>query len=213
MRMFFGGEEFVLHPSGALYWPSEKILVVSDLHLEKGSHFALRGFFLPPYDSRHTLSLLSRVCEETGCARIILLGDSFHDEKGYHRLGVEDRNAFDALKRLNPIWIKGNHDKDFVPADFSGMSDYMHGGIVFRHEAGGHGFEISGHYHPKVEIRTGFSRLARPCFVEDGQRMIMPSFGAYTGGLSIGEAAFAKILSDERRVYALGRDKVYTVMI
>lgn len=210
MKITFGGHEFLLHPSGALYWPSEKMLVVSDLHLEKGSHFAPRGFFLPPYDSRHTLSLLAQVCAETGCARLLLLGDSFHDEKGYARLAKTDRHAFNSLTAFAPIWIRGNHDRDFVPEGFSGMLEYKHESIVFRHEASrDDGFEISGHYHPKIDVSTGYTRLSRPCFVEDGQKLVMPSFGAYTGGLSIDNPVFKKIFRNKGRAYAIGKEKVY----
>jgi uncharacterized protein len=209
MILHFGGHEFFLHPSGALYWPSEKLLVVSDLHLEKGSHFALKGFFLPPYDSHHTLSLLFDVIKESGCSRLLLLGDSFHDDKAYERLSHKDRTAFDSLTNLNPIWIKGNHDKDYVPEGFLGVDAHIVKGITFRHEAAaGTEFEISGHFHPKTQITP---RLSRPCFVEDGIKLIMPAFGAYTGGLCIDSAPFEKILKSERQVYALGKNKTYVV--
>ncbi len=209
MKIMFGGHEFLMHTSGALYWTSKKMLIVSDLHLEKGSHFALKGFFLPPYDSHHTLSLLRDICAETNCTRLLLLGDSFHDDKGYARLGDKDRDIFDRLKKHEPIWIQGNHDRDFVPDGFSGMSEYWCDGIVFRHEAAkNNDFEISGHFHPKVEINRS---LSRPCFVESGQKIIMPSFGAYTGGLLVTDSAFANVLESEKRIYALGGDRVYAV--
>ena len=41
--------------SGALFWEEQSLLVVSDLHLEKGSSFAARGVLLPPYDTVATL--------------------------------------------------------------------------------------------------------------------------------------------------------------
>ncbi len=209
MMVSFGGHDLFLHSSGALYWPIEKFLVVSDLHLEKGSHFAPRGFFLPPYDSGHTLSLLTKVIEETLCTRLMLLGDSFHDDKAYSRLSPKDRSAFDALRAYNPIWIRGNHDKDFVPDGFFAADTHVHKGISFRHEASaGNDFEISGHFHPKVEITP---YLSRPCFVEDGQKLIMPAFGAYTGGLSINSPSFENILKRKRQVYALGKDKAYYI--
>ncbi len=209
MMISFGGQDFLLHHSGALYWPSEKLLVVSDLHLEKGSHFALRGFFLPPYDSSHTLSLLTNVMRETGCARLMLLGDSFHDDKAYARLGAKEKRVFDSLCSYNPIWIRGNHDKDFVPQGFLATVAHIESGITFRHEASSDtDFEISGHYHPKAQITP---RLSRPCFVTDGTRMIMPAFGAYTGGLFIDSAPILSVLSGGRQVYALGKERVYAV--
>lgn len=209
MKITYAGHEFILHPSGALFWPDEKILVVSDLHLEKASHFAKKGFFLPPYDSRDTLSQLIKTCTDTQCSRIILLGDIFHDEHGYARMEDKDRAAFNFLLSFSPVWIKGNHDKDFVPEGFCGAKSYMHHGVVFRHEtANENEFEISGHFHPKVEITRAVSR---PCFIEDGKKMILPSFGSYTGGLSVSSAPIMDLFLGPPRIYAAGQNKVYLV--
>lgn len=208
MKIHFGGHDLYLHPSGALYWPSEKLLVVSDLHLEKGSHFALKGLFLPPYDSHHTLLLLIEVMRQISPARLLLLGDAFHDAKGHARMGAKERGLFDTLRAFDPVWIRGNHDGDFVPDGFLGLEEYALRGLTFRHELSDGGMhEISGHFHPKVEI----GRSGRPCFIENGHKMIMPAFGAYTGGLFITHQAITAHMGTNSRIYALGNQKVYAI--
>src|SRR5687768_2329146 len=102
MNVIFSGHNFILHPSGALLWPEEKMLVASDLHLEKGSHYAQKGYFLPPYDTRNTLARLTHVLEDLNPERLMILGDCFHDPKGYSRLPEEDRKIFLKLKNYDP---------------------------------------------------------------------------------------------------------------
>lgn len=212
MKIDFGGHEFLLHPSGVLFWPEKSLVIVSDLHLEKGSHFALRGFFLPPYDTKETLIRLHSVLNELSAQKILVLGDTFHDVKGFFRLPAEERKLFDKLLRYEPIWIKGNHDGDFVPSGFKAFKSLVLGGLVFNHEAkAGTRLEISGHFHPKVEIVHKKARISRPCFIEDGNKMILPSFGAYTGGLPVTHASFRHILQNPR-IYALG-EKIYNIQI
>lgn len=210
MNITFCGQDFLLHPSGGLFWPAQSLLIVSDLHLEKASHFALRGFFLPPYDTRETLARLDNAIQDFLPLKILILGDCFHDPKGFDRLPKDERVLFDTLMNYHPIWINGNHDGDFVPAGFAAHNAYELQGITFRHEALKDGMrEISGHFHPKAEILHKGARISRPCFIEDGNKMILPSFGAYTGGLFVDDPSIADHFTDNRRVYALGEKKVY----
>jgi len=212
MMISFGGQDFLLHHSGTLFWPSERMLIASDLHLEKGSHFARRGFFLPPYDSRHTLSLLAAVCGEVQCQRLLLLGDAFHDDKGFGRLGRQERSMFADLLAFDPIWIRGNHDRDFVPEGFLGRDSHVHRGITFRHEtARDEIVDISGHFHPKADLSNGLKRHSRPCFIEDGRKMILPAFGAFTGGLDIDDPVMKDLLNPDCRIYPLGQNRVYRI--
>lgn len=210
MKIVFAGHDLTLHPSGALFWPDEGWLIVSDLHLEKGSHFARRGFFLPPYDTHKTLADLEAVCARTQCRRLLLLGDCFHDAQGYARLNEDDRAVFSALLIHDPIWIHGNHDGEFVPPGFTGAQEFTHRGLVFRHQAQpGAQAEISGHYHPKAELLFHGSRLSRRCFIEDGRKMILPAFGAYTGGMAVTDPVVRALFTAPARHYILGQDKVY----
>jgi DNA ligase-associated metallophosphoesterase len=210
MKITFAHHILHLNSSGTLYWPDKSMLIVSDLHLEKGSHFAKRGYFLPPYDSLETLNRLKKDIVSINPANILILGDTFHDQDGYERLPENEKNIFNGLKKLNPIWITGNHDGDFVPSGFADYKSITMDGITFNHQADlSAEFEVSGHYHPKIDIIHKKSRISRPCFIEDGNKMILPSFGAYTGGLSIANKSIASLFVDPR-IYAIGQ-KIFPI--
>jgi hypothetical protein len=189
------GVTLIADLSGALFWEEERLLVVSDLHLEKGSSFAARGVLLPPYDTTETLGRLGAVIARYNPRSVIALGDSFHDRDAHHRLSATDRNGLAALQAERDwIWISGNHDPA-LPSDLGGVvaHEVAIGPIVFRHEPTGAVGEIAGHLHPKARVSTRASSMERRCFVSDGMRAVMPAFGAYTGGLNIRDAAFSKI--------------------
>jgi DNA ligase-associated metallophosphoesterase len=189
------GIDFVADLSGALFWEEQRLLIVSDLHLEKGSSFARRGVLLPPYDTAATLGRLSAVIARHDPRMVIALGDSFHDRDAHGRLSASDRDAIAALQvRRDWIWISGNHDPA-LPSDLGGVvaSEVAIGRIAFRHEPTGAIGEIAGHLHPKARVSRRGRSMERRCFACDGERAVMPAFGAYAGGLSIRDAAFAKI--------------------
>ena len=208
------GVTLVADLSGAFVWESERLLVVSDLHLEKGSSFAARGVLLPPYDTVATLSRLGAVIARHDPRTVIALGDSFHDRKAHERLSAGDREVVAALQaRRDWIWIAGNHDPA-LPRDIGGVvaSEVAVGGIVFRHEPTGAAGEIAGHLHPKARVTTRGRTVERRCFASDGMRAVMPAFGAYTGGLSIRDAAFEKIFQRlEFMAHVLGDVRLHTI--
>jgi len=183
----FAGETFVPSPGGALYWQSQQALLVADLHLEKASWFARLGQFLPPYDSHATLVALAEDAQRTGARRIYCLGDSFHDRFGCERLPANSRALLESLTgRFDWIWIVGNHDPGF--ADHCGgtiVDEVEICGILLRHEAIPDEArpEISGHFHPKLRLSINGRRISRRCFVASERKLILPAFGALTGGL------------------------------
>ncbi len=200
--------------SGALFWEDERLLVVSDLHLEKGSSFATRGVLLPPYDTVATLSRLAAVIARHDPRMVIALGDSFHDRTAHERLSGPDRDTIAVLQvRRDWIWISGNHDPS-LPSDLGGIvaSEVAIGRIAFRHEPTGASGEIAGHLHPKARVATRGRSMERRCFACDGERAVMPAFGAYTGGLSIRDAAFAKIFQTPGfTAHVLGDNRLHAI--
>jgi uncharacterized protein len=200
--------------SGALFWKEQSLLVVSDLHLEKGSSFAARGVLLPPYDTIATLGRLASVIARLNPRTVIALGDSFHDRTAHERLSTPDREALVALQaRRDWIWISGNHDPA-LPSDLGGSiaSEVAIGPIVFRHEPTGSVGEIAGHLHPKARVATRARWLERRCFASDGERAVMPAFGAYTGGLSIRDDAFSKIFASTAfMAHVIGDARLHTI--
>lgn len=174
-------------PQGALFWPAREALLVADLHLEKASWFARAGQMLPPYDSMATLADLTEVAAATGAREIWCLGDSFHDRDGCDRLPEEARAMLSALTASTRwTWIVGNHDPGF--ADHCGgtiMEEAVVDGLVLRHEADPSETrpELSGHFHPKLRISLRGRQVSRRCFVTTARKIILPAFGALTGGL------------------------------
>ncbi|HYW63269.1 MAG TPA: ligase-associated DNA damage response endonuclease PdeM [Bradyrhizobium sp.] len=212
--MTVAGVALIADLSGAFFWESERLLIVSDLHLEKGSSYAMRGVLLPPYDTVATLARLAAVIARHDPRSVIALGDSFHDRKAHERLAPPDREAVAALQaRRDWIWIAGNHDPA-LPRDLGGViaSEVAIGGVVFRHEPTGAAGEIAGHLHPKARVTTRGRTLERRCFVSDGTRAVMPAFGAYTGGLNIRDAAFRKIFQTPGfMAHVLGDNRMHAI--
>ena len=202
----------VCDPAGALYWPEQGLLVVSDLHLEKGSSFARRGMLLPPYDTAATLARLTKLIAHYAPRVVVALGDSFHDGGWPSRLAAEDRDSIVALQRGRDwIWITGNHDPE--PADgIGGVFKHMLaiGALTFRHLPTGAPGEIAGHLHPVAKISQRGRSVRRRCFAADATRLVMPAFGEFTGGLNIRDAAFADLFGTlSFTAHMLGPDRLY----
>jgi uncharacterized protein len=217
------GVPLIADIAGALYWPEEGLLVVSDLHLEKGSAFAARGVLMPPYDTAATLERLAGLLARYAARIVVALGDNFHDGGGPARLAGSDRGHLLELQRGRDwVWIAGNHDPD--PREGIGGAfarSLALGPLAFRHEPaaapgrGGndgesHG-EIAGHLHPAARIHQRGRTLTRKCFATDGTRLVMPAFGAYTGGLNIRNIAFLKIFGALGfTAHLIGQRRLYT---
>lgn len=210
------GVTFIADCSGALYWPGEKILVIADLHLEKGSAFAARGVLLPPYDTATTLARLAPVIERYAPGLVVALGDSFHDGGGPLRMAAANHAMLRAMQRGRDwLWIAGNHDPDV--ADGIGgrfAATLAIGALTFRHEPSAHPCdgEVAGHLHPLARVARRGRAVARRCFASDGRRLVMPAFGAYAGGLNVrdraivslfGALSFTAHMLGERRLYAV----------
>ena len=183
----FAGHALCALPEGALYWPARRALIVADLHFEKASWFAAGGQMLPPYDSLATLSALTALVERTAPDELWCLGDSFHDSEGCERLPEAARDALTALTgKLRWVWITGNHDAGLAdPCGGEIVEEAEVDGLMLRHEAEPADVrpELSGHFHPKLRVRLRGRQVARRCFVATATKLILPAFGALTGGL------------------------------
>ncbi len=199
----FGATELTALPSGALYWAAQNLLCVSDLHLGKSERLARRGgALLPPYETRATLERLEAAIESTGARHIICLGDSFDDLAALDGLDESDRLWLLRLMAGREwVWIEGNHDAG--PTDIGGthLAELTLKSLVFRHISTGQRAEVSGHYHPKARLAGRSS----PCFLYDENRLILPAFGAYTGGLWADDPTLSAIMSPRARAILTGR--------
>jgi hypothetical protein len=202
-RLVLNGVELFVEPSGALWWPTAATLIVADLHFEKGTSYATRGVLLPPYDTRTTLTRLAAAIGPR-VERVICLGDSFHDGGGPARLSASDAAALQALvERHDWIWIAGNHDP-ILPAMLGGrtvVGELRLDRLVMRHQAEANALgEVSGHYHPKSHIDVRGRRLSGACFIHDERRIVLPAFGAYTGGLHVESEAIRALFPASFRI-------------
>lgn len=209
----FAGVSLHADPSGALVWPERRVMVVADLHLEKGAWYAARGIPLPPYDTGETLDRLEVAIARHRPDRLVCLGDSVHDGEAARRMTPEVvRRILGLARGRDWIWIAGNHDPepDTLPGGRS-LPELAMAPLVFRHEAapGPVNGEVSGHYHPRARIRLRGRTVSGRCFVLDRHRLILPAFGAYAGGLDVTADAFDALLQAEFEVLFPGPRRVY----
>lgn len=200
-RFALGAETLEARPSGALWWPSRRWLAVADLHLGKSERLARRGGpLLPPYETAETLRRLGDEIAALAPAAVICLGDSFDDEAAGEALPAEAAGRLAALAAGRRwIWIAGNHDPGPLSLPGEHRGELAEGVLTFRHEAAaeapglGRG-EVSGHWHPKARLCAGGRVLSRPCFVVSrAGRVVLPAFGAYTGGLDARAAPLRRL--------------------
>jgi DNA ligase-associated metallophosphoesterase len=216
VSLTFCGEQLLLDPAGALVWPRLSLLAVADLHLEKGSACARQGSLVPPWDSRDTLERFATLVRTYRPATIVSVGDGFHDDGGAARLHASEARVLAGIaSNARLVWVCGNHDPS-PPACIQGecMAQLAIGTLLFRHQAqhGAEG-EISGHFHPKARIATRAGDVVRPCFIAAPHRIILPSFGAYTGGLDITSPAISALFPHGAEAFLLGRTKVFRFQV
>lgn len=194
--------------SGALWWPDQRLLCVSDLHLGKSERLARRGgAVLPPYDTRDTLNRLAADITLTNAGTVVCLGDSFDDTEAALALPDEERLWITRLQAGRRwVWIAGNHDPGPVELGGTHLAELPRPPLHFRHIALPHASgEISGHYHPKAKIKTRARHISRPAFLVDSDRVILPAYGTYTGGLRSNDAALADLMRPEAIAILTGR--------
>ena len=216
VRFSFCGAELATIGSGALFWPARGALLVADLHLEKASFYAAAGQMLPPYDSAATLAELEALVAITGAREIWCLGDSFHDARGCTRLSADAQARLRALTdAVRWTWITGNHDIGAAGmlADHCGgavVDEALVDGLLLRHEAerGEARPELSGHFHPKLRLRLHGRHVARRCFVATATKLILPAFGALTGGMDAGDPAIIRAVGNPAQALVPVKDRL-----
>jgi len=209
----FAGESLYALAGCAVWWPARRALLVADLHLEKASWYAQRsGQMLPPYDTLATLAELSALVDACDAAEVWCLGDSFHDVGGCDRLPAQASATLRGLAaRTRWTWITGNHDP-VVTERCGGESaeEAVLGPLVLRHEAvpAERRPELSGHFHPKLRVAVRGQKVARRCFVRTETKLILPAFGALTGGLDAGAPAIRRAVGAGAAALVPVRDRM-----
>lgn len=207
-RFAVAGAQLVARGSGALWWPDRRLLVVADLHLGKSARMARRGgALLPPYEGVATLERLAAELIALDPAQVVCLGDSFDDPAAADLPEPEAATLAGLRAGRLWVWVAGNHDPDPLPSALAGTrTGALHlDPLVFRHCAEPDArAEISAHYHPKALLAARGQRISRPCFLIDTTRVILPAFGAYTGGLGCTDPVFTQLMGPTARAVLTG---------
>ncbi len=209
----FGGHDWLVDGRGVLFWPRHRMLIVSDLHLEKGSFLRRYGHSIPALDTHDTINRLQAVCKDYAPDVVICLGDSFHDRQAELRLRQEDKARLNQLcaSCQEWIWITGNHDPE-LPAGLAGrvLPFLHHDAIAFHHEpADVRQRQIIGHFHPKMRLRLQGQTIRGKAMLHDEQRMVMPAFGSFTGGLDWRDVAIQSLFQTSPERYLFYHEQVW----
>ena len=213
--VFFADQHFSIFPNGELYWQRKKTLIISDLHFEKGSFFSKTRQFIPPFDTIETLRQLTNFIDDHPVETIIFLGDLVHDKLAFQRMpGKAKELFFHILKKINCTLTVGNHDDASFLRDI-GLNlteNIIIDDICFSHHAtSDKKFSVFGHYHPKVRLKINSRGIWTSCFILNKEKLLMPSYGYFTGGLSIKKLEIQKLFEPEYEIYPLTKDKVYRI--
>ena len=202
------GKKLTALPTGSLFWEEMGILCVSDLHLGKTHRLNRIGAgALPPYENIDTLKRLQEDIHNTNPSCVICLGDSFDDPLAEKSLST---NEIDSLKILQKgrdwIWISGNHDP-YISCKYGNyLNSFSKSAITFRHIAlRGENGEVSGHYHPKISVKLSNATVVRACFIADQNKIIMPAYGTYTGGMSVRSEEIKQLIDPSAIVMLTGK--------
>ena len=211
--VFFANQNFSIFPNGELYWQNKKTLIISDLHFEKGSFFSETRQFIPPFDTIETLRQLSKFIDDHPVEMIIFLGDLVHDKFAFQRMALEAKELFfEILKNMNCTLTVGNHDDTSFLKDI-GLNlteNIIIDDICFSHHPTiDKKFSVFGHYHPKVRLKINSRGIWTSCFIANKEKLLMPSYGYFTGGLSIKSLEIQRLFEPEYEIYPLTKEKVY----
>ena len=201
--------------SGALWWADQRLLCVSDLHLGKSERIARRGgTSLPPYDTRDTLTRLAADLTRCNADIVVCLGDSFDDLDAALALPEEELLWITRLQAGRRwVWIEGNHDPGPIDLGGSHLAELPTPPLTFRHvaQAGASG-EVSGHYHPKATVHATGRSISRPAFLYDSDRLILPAYGTYTGGLRSHCDVLCEVMRPEAKAILTGKTPIVIPM-
>lgn len=207
------GERLVLLPEMAVWWPRRETVLIADTHFGKAATFRAHGIPVGDESLDHDLNRLSRVVSETGCERLVILGDLLHARQGRSPVTLNRVTEWRRRHReLSIELIKGNHDRAAGPPveewDFGLLPDgFEDGEFVYRHhpKPAAAGFVLAGHLHPKVILPMGAGAMIKlPCFWVREGLMVLPAFGSF-----IDSAPVQPVIGDA--VYAVGDGGVHHV--
>jgi len=195
------GDTILLLPQKAVYWPRHKMLVIADIHFGKAASFRAQGIPVPRGTTSQNLAGLDELMELHAVERIVFLGDFLHARAAHAAATLA---AMQTWRRRYPalelVLVRGNHDRHAGdPAASLGIEmvdePYTVDGYSFCHhpDVAAPGYVMAGHVHPVFVLSSRLDCLRLPCFLAGPTRMILPSYGAFTGGYAIAPVAGEKV--------------------
>ena len=176
---------FYLHKTGAIFWKEKDTLLLADIHLGKVGHFRKNGIPVPRKAEGVFYKKISILKKSLNFSKVIFLGDLFHSSLNSEWFLFEN---WVKKSLLNIILIRGNHDIipkiKFKQIGIKTYDDLKIEKFLFTHhpKKTKNCFVFSGHIHPGVKlIGKGKQTMKFPCFIFNYDRIILPSFGGFTG--------------------------------
>lgn len=208
MNLKINNQTFQLHPLGGLFWQEKSLLLISDVHLGKVSHFRKFGAAVPRKAVHKNFVLLDMLVSDFQPFQICFLGDLFHSSLN------KEWELFENWVAKTPseiILVAGNHDI-IAPEKFQQLhipifpelviDDFL---LTHHPEERQDHFTFCGHIHPAVKLQGfGRQRLRLPCFFKSKNQMILPAFGQFTGTHALNP-------SKDDEVYAIVEDTVVKI--
>lgn len=184
-----GGEELELVGDRAVWWPRQRSLLLADVHLGKAETLRRHGIALPHGSTAHELARLDRLLTRWPAGRLWVLGDLVH---GPTPTGAGWRRTLAAWLSARPglelVVVRGNHDRHLPPEQLgirSVAEPHLEQGLWLAHEPNAlPGPGLCGHLHPVWSLREGRLRERVPVFFWRDQRLVLPAWGALTGGVA-----------------------------
>jgi len=185
VNLNYGNSQFIMHYSGSLYWPSQKSLLIADVHFGKIDHFRKNGSALPLEVGLENFKKLNRVIDEFQPKKVVFLGDLFHSTQNRD---LERFTDWVKQQSVKMSLIVGNHDI-IPPYYFEDLGIKVETSLeidsiyLSHHPEEKQGFwNICGHLHPGYRLRgQGKQQLKLSCFYKKEYQLILPAFGAFTG--------------------------------
>ncbi|WP_405251239.1 ligase-associated DNA damage response endonuclease PdeM [Dokdonia sp. Asnod3-C12] len=176
---------FLLHPTGAMYWQEQDVLLIADVHFGKVAHFRKHGSAVPQEAIQTNFEQLDKAIAYYNPKEVCFLGDLFHSdlniEWAYFEKWISDQTVRFTL-------VIGNHDI-ISPLRFEGLGITIYderiidGFLLTHHPEERDGlYNFCGHIHPGVRLQgMGRQALKMPCFFKKKSQLILPAFGTFTG--------------------------------
>jgi len=179
-----------LHPSGALWLPETKTVLLADLHLGFAWAQRRRGELWPLTDGG-AAQRLERLCEELQPNRIVLAGDVVHaPNPAPEEAALIDSTLNRLATRADLICLAGNHDRGRnFPIEWRADGIRVIHGDVLPSAPEPNILTVVGHFHPVMKLRDASQIVRRHrAFLHGAGLLVLPAFSPFASGADMRDA-------------------------